>query len=90
MDYAVNRFYNAAQGRFTQVDPIEIDAVNLEDPQRLNMYAYCGNDPINHVDPYGLFFGKLFKWIGKILKWVAIAAVIAVALAAMFFRRRGL
>ncbi len=30
----------------------------------LNTYAYCGNDPINRVDPSGRFFGKLFKRMG--------------------------
>lgn len=51
----MNRHYSAAQGRFTQVDPIEMEAVNLEDPQSLNLYSYCYNDPINHVDPSGLY-----------------------------------
>ncbi|CAN5217525.1 hypothetical protein BH20ACI2_BH20ACI2_05430 [soil metagenome] len=44
------------------------------------MYTYCGNDPINHTDPSGLFFGKLFKWISKALKWIAVAVVIAVVI----------
>ena len=35
MDYAVNRFYNAAQGRFTQADPIGMRAASLRDPQTL-------------------------------------------------------
>jgi RHS repeat-associated protein len=83
LHYAVNRSYSSEQGRFTQVDPIEMDAASLSNPQTLNLYAYCGNDPINHVDPAGTsFFGKLFGWIGKILKWVAVAAVIAVAVIA--------
>jgi len=51
MDYAVNRFYTAAQGRFTQADPIDMDAASLSDPQTLNMYSYCGNDPINYMKP---------------------------------------
>src|SRR4030095_16341778 len=79
LDYAVNRFFSPQQGRFTQVDPIGMSAASLINPQTLNLYAYCGNDPINHVDLYGLFFGKLFGWIGKIFKWVAIAATIAIA-----------
>jgi RHS repeat-associated protein len=79
LDYAVNRFYQSAQGRFTQVDPIGMSAVSLSDPQSLNLYSYCGNDPINHVDPDGLFFKKLFGWIGKAIK--AVAKVFAVVLA---------
>lgn len=74
LDYAVSRHYDAAQGRFTQVDPIGMQAVSLEHPQTLNLYAYCGNDPVNHTDPSGLFFGwlkKLFKGIGKVVSAVA-------------------
>jgi RHS repeat-associated protein len=88
LDYAVNRTYNAGRGRFTQVDPIGMQAVSLSDPQSLNLYAYCGNDPINHTDPDGLFFKKLFKWLKKIVGWVikvvraivfTVAAVILIA-----------
>jgi RHS repeat-associated protein len=67
LDYAVNRFYSSHQGG-TQVDPIGIGAASLSDPQTLNMYAYCANDPINNVDPEGLLFGgiwKALKAIGK-------------------------
>jgi hypothetical protein len=78
----VNRHYNAGQGRFTQVDPIEMGAVSLDDPQSLNLYAYCENDPINHIDPDGLFLGKLFRAIGKAFKWAfRIAAVIVAVIA---------
>jgi RHS repeat-associated protein len=84
LDYAVNRFYQSAQGRFTQVDPIGMSAASLEDPQSLNLYSYCGNDPINHVDPDGLFLKKLFGGIGKAFKWAfRIAAVIVAVIAVM-------
>lgn len=66
LDNAVNRQYDPLQGRFTQADPIGMKAVNASDPQTLNLYTYCGNDPVNSVDPDGLFFGKLFKGIGKL------------------------
>lgn len=78
-DYALNRTYDSSQGRFTQVDPIGFGASELSDPQTLNLYAYCANDPINAMDPDGLFFKKLFKAIWKVLtnKWFIIAATVA-------------
>jgi RHS repeat-associated protein len=79
LDYAVNRFYSSAQGRFTQVDPIGMEATSLEDPQSLNLYSYCGNDPINYVDPDGLFF----KWLGKAFKFLFKVAAIALFVVAM-------
>lgn len=54
LDYAVNRFYHSQYGRFTQIDPLGMGAVNPSDPQSLNLYAYVSNDPINAVDPIGL------------------------------------
>lgn len=68
LDYAINRHYDSQQGRFTQPDPIGMKAATPSDPQSLNLYSYCGNDPVNHVDPNGLFFGRLFKKIGSAFK----------------------
>ena len=69
LDYALNRHYDPRQGRFTQVDPIGMGSVSLESPQTLNLYAYCANDPINHLDPSGLgFFSFLKKIFGKIVR----------------------
>jgi RHS repeat-associated protein len=82
LDYAVNRHYDPLQGRFTQVDPIGMRSTSLVNPQTLNLYAYCANDPINHTDPSGLGFfswlGKLFRGIGKIFSAVgrAVAKVL--------------
>jgi RHS repeat-associated protein len=85
LDYAVNRHYDSGQGRFTQVDPLGMEAVNLSDPQSLNMYAYVGNDPVNRVDPEGLFWGKLWRAFKKIFKWLAVAAAVAVAVLTIIY-----
>lgn len=42
------RYYSASLGRFLQPDPIGYG-------DGLNMYAYVGNDPLNFVDPLGLY-----------------------------------
>ena len=81
LDYAVNRHYDSGQGRFTQVDPLGMRAAAIGQPQTLNMYSYCGNDPINRLDPDGMFWGKIknfFKKVGKIFSAIgnAIAKVL--------------
>ena len=75
LDYAVNRHYDPLQGRFTQVDPIGMRSASLANPQTLNLYAYCANDPVNHTDPSGLGF---FSWLGSIFKKIVAAFVAAV------------
>jgi RHS repeat-associated protein len=43
-----NRFYHPKLGRFLQPDPIGFAAGDA------NLFRYCGGDPVNWVDPYGL------------------------------------
>jgi RHS repeat-associated protein len=77
LDYAQNRTYDSKQGRFTQVDPIGMGDVRADNPQSLNLYNYCHNDPINNADPSGLGF---FSFLKKLFKWVMIAIVVATAI----------
>ncbi len=41
------RYYDPSTGRFLQRDPIGISG-------GLNVYAYCGNNPVIRIDPSGL------------------------------------
>ncbi|MFH0731293.1 MAG: RHS repeat-associated core domain-containing protein [Candidatus Omnitrophota bacterium] len=66
------RYYDPELGRFTQADTI---VPNPGDPQDLNRYSYCSNNPINYTDPTGhSAWDKMKKWIGH-----AVGAVFAVA-----------
>jgi RHS repeat-associated protein len=55
------RMYSPALGRFMQTDPVGYGA-------GMNLYLYCGNNPILLVDPYGLCSSSS-NWdtVGKIV-----------------------
>jgi RHS repeat-associated protein len=48
------RYYNPVLGKFISADTIVPYPGN---PQTLNRYGYCGNNPVLYVDPSGHFFG---------------------------------
>jgi RHS repeat-associated protein len=54
LDNFPSRYYGSSLGRWMSPDPM---GGHLEDPQSLNRYAYVGNDPVNAVDPVGLYLG---------------------------------
>jgi RHS repeat-associated protein len=51
--YLRARFYNASNGRFTQLDTFQGMAF---EPKTLHKYLYTGNNPIDFVDPSGNMF----------------------------------
>ncbi len=50
------RYYSGDIGRFLSPDPHSLMPGNLKlyNPQTLNPYVYCHNDPLNYFDPSGL------------------------------------
>jgi RHS repeat-associated protein len=55
LDYAINRYYASSTGRFLNPDPYKASG-GAASPQSWNRYAYVVNDPVNHLDPTGLFY----------------------------------
>jgi RHS repeat-associated protein len=67
-DDAMMRRYQSNWTRFSQPDPYD-GSYSLADPQSFNRYSYVQNDPVNFVDPSGLFLGapdyeviRTFTW----------------------------
>ncbi|MDD2235563.1 MAG: RHS repeat-associated core domain-containing protein [Desulfitobacteriaceae bacterium] len=50
--YAQARYYMPEVGRFISADAYK---GTVTDPQSLNLYVYCANNPVNYVDPSGYY-----------------------------------
>jgi RHS repeat-associated protein len=57
LQYLRARYYDPTTGRFNRLDPF---AGNGNDPLSLHRYIYVDADPVNAIDPSGLFPG--FPW----------------------------
>jgi RHS repeat-associated protein len=66
-----HRYFSPRQGRFISRDPVAEDG-------GLNLYGYCGNNPVDHWDYIGTsWLSKAFRSIGKLFKkiWKPLVAV---------------
>ena len=63
--YLKSRYYDPETGRFLNAD--DISYLDPETINGLNLYAYCGNNPVMNVDPNGTFF------------WLAFLAVVGIS-----------
>ena len=71
--YLKSRYYDPETGRFLNAD--DISYLDPETINGLNLYAYCGNNPVMNVDPNGTFFSLLFA----LLIGAVVGTVVSVA-----------
>jgi uncharacterized protein RhaS with RHS repeats len=64
------RDYDPRRGRWTARDPIKFACGDT------NLYAYVGGDPVNTIDPSGLWF---WAPVAAEAAWAAAVAVLAAA-----------
>ena len=64
--YLRNRYYDPTVGRFISEDPAK---------DGMNWYVYCGNNPVNFTDSFGLD-SSLDKYISKNYKGMTVALVV--------------
>jgi RHS repeat-associated protein len=69
-DEAMYRRYNRWWSRFDQPDPYD-GSYDLAEPQSLNRYSYVQNDPVNFVDPSGLYEACVHEAMTKFLAKLA-------------------
>ncbi len=65
LDHTLWRKYDPWAGRWTSPDPDRGNSIDITNPQSWNRYTYVENDPVNFIDPDGLFLGRLFRSIGR-------------------------
>ena len=74
--YLQSRYYDPEIGRFITID--DISYLNPDAINGLNLYAYCGNNPVNRVDATGHAWWNPFTWdwgaIGRGL--LSVAAIV--------------
>ena len=69
--YLNARYYNPEWLRF--ISPDSTEYIDSENPNGLNLYAYCNNDPVNYSDPSGHKLKKLQEsineWFGSFVEY---------------------
>lgn len=57
--YCQSRYYSPSWGRFINADDTTLLEMTKGEVHGANLFAYCGNDPINNIDPNGFYYISL-------------------------------
>ena len=76
--YLNSRYYDPETGRFISPDDVDVLSDTLTQPNGLNLYAYCYNNPVMMTDPDGAF---TLTWWQKLLIGLAFIVLGAIATA---------
>ncbi|MGD9158472.1 MAG: RHS repeat-associated core domain-containing protein, partial [Desulfobacteraceae bacterium] len=77
LHYNYSRYYDPVLGRFLRTDPVGFGAGDA------NLYGYLWNNPLNSIDPFGLWNWRAFgKGVLKGVMYTAIGVGVGVVIAA--------
>jgi len=62
--YLQSRYYDPAVGRFVNGDSLLNGKAGTIG---FNLFSYCGNNPLKHVDPSGYFFSDILSFLDTVL-----------------------
>ena len=75
--YLNSRYYDPQIGRFINADDISVLSEGKDFFNGLNLYAYCGNNPVNNTDESGnAWWDKFWKGLLDVLSVIVVAAVV--------------
>ena len=78
--YLQSRYYNPTYGRFLNADSI----MKTGEPLGANIFAYCGNNPVNYVDYDGRDARDAISIVTKLLQLLVVVVVMQDSLGALF------
>ncbi len=79
------RYYNPVIGRFITPD---IYIQDFSNPQTFNRYSYCGNNPVNYIDPSGNGFWGFILWLVGLIATVSTVVSIVATIVGMITQQQ--
>ena len=81
--YLNSRYYDPEVSRF--ISPDSIEYLDPESINGLNLYCYCGNNPVMYVDESGNSWNSFWKGVKNVFKVIAGTALFLLGLAITVF-----